>query len=211
MPNSAACLMQLTVSLPPLASPIDLRAAGLRLHQECGEVGGARERRQRLAEHLAAGAGDEARGILLQRMAERIVGGDEEPGVAAFLHRRIDHAVRHRPGVVDEVEMVRSAIAAGDVGRCGAGEDRHLVLLLHQVGDRECRRGQRHIGDDIDALVVEPVARDGDRDVGLQLQVRLHDFRLDRRVVAHEVLDRHLRAEHRAKAGIGRIGAAPCR
>src|SRR5271165_6686344 len=52
---------------------------------------------------------------------------------------------------------------------------------------------------------VEPVARDGDRDVGLQLQIRLHDFRLDRRVVAHDVLDRHLRAEHRTDTGVGGV------
>ena len=156
---------------------------------------------------LPFGAGHEACRVLLQRMAERIVGRDEEPGVGAFLHRGIDDAVRHRPGVVDPMQMVRAAMRAGDVGRGAAGEDRHLVLLLRQIADGESGGGQRHVGDDIDALVVVPIGRDRERDVGLELKIGLDDLGLDAWMGLHEVLDGHLRAEHRTGAGVGGIDA----
>ena len=183
----------------------DLGAAGLGLHQIGREIGRAGEWRQRLAQHLAVRRRDEAGGVAFQRMTEGVVGGDEEPGVAAFLHRRIDHAVRHRPGVVHPVQMVRTAMRAGDVGRGAAGEDRRLVLRLHHVADGERRRGQRHIGDQIDALVVQPVAGDGDRDIGLQLQIGGDQFHLQIGMQFGEILDRQLRAGDRSRAGIGGV------
>lgn len=41
------------------------------------------------AEHLAASLRNRAAGILLQRMAERIIGGDKEPAVAAIAYNRV--------------------------------------------------------------------------------------------------------------------------
>ncbi len=63
MPNSAACLMQFTVSLAAVGEADHLRPARMRLHEIGGEIGGAGERRQRLPQHLAAGTGDEARRV----------------------------------------------------------------------------------------------------------------------------------------------------
>ncbi len=46
------------------------------------------------AEHLAAGLRDQRARVLLQGMAERIVGSNEIPGVEALLHQRIGRGVR---------------------------------------------------------------------------------------------------------------------
>jgi len=89
-PNSAACLMQLTVSVPPLASQY-FGVARLRLTRN-EEKSVCRKRRQRLpvrairaVTKLAASFCSECR---------RHNRGDEIPGVAALFHRRVDHAVR---------------------------------------------------------------------------------------------------------------------
>ena len=82
MPNSAACLIALTKSAPAFARPITLRLRGLRLQQEGREVGRV-ERVPHAAEHLAAGRLENFVGVALERVAEGVVGRDEEPGVAA--------------------------------------------------------------------------------------------------------------------------------
>ena len=61
----------------------DVGARGLRLQQEGGVVGGA-ERMAHGADHFAAGGLDPFGGLLLQIMTERIVGGQEEPFLAAL-------------------------------------------------------------------------------------------------------------------------------
>src|SRR5512144_1071620 len=48
------------------------------------------------AEHLAAVGDDDGRGVALQRLAEGIVGDDEEPGFAAGLDDRLAGAVGQR-------------------------------------------------------------------------------------------------------------------
>src|SRR5581483_6446671 len=45
----------------------------------------------------------------LERMAECIIGGDEEPSVAAGLHQRLAGAVGEHPGVVGPVHAVGRA------------------------------------------------------------------------------------------------------
>ena len=65
--------MQLSVSAPAFDRSEHLGARRLRLHQEGREIGGLRERIGPRAHHLAAGRGDEARRVALQRDAERVV------------------------------------------------------------------------------------------------------------------------------------------
>ena len=62
---------------------------------------------------------DEGLGVALQRVAERIVGGDEEPGVAARLGQRAADALGQHVGVVGELEAPGRALLADEVGRCG--------------------------------------------------------------------------------------------
>ena len=83
-PNSAACLIALVVSPPALASADHLGLRGLRLQQEGGEVRGI-ERMAHVAEHLAAVRLHDLGGVALERMAEGVVGGDEEPAILAAL------------------------------------------------------------------------------------------------------------------------------
>ena len=49
------------------------------------------------AEHLAASGQNFFARLLLQIVAERVVGGDEEPGLAALLQEAARDAVPHRP------------------------------------------------------------------------------------------------------------------
>ena len=103
--------------------------------------------------------------------------------------------------------MVRAAVLAGDVGRGGAGEDCQLVPGLDDVADGEGSRGQRHVGDQVNALIVEPIARYGHGHIRLQLQIGGNKLDLDVGVATSEVLDRELRADHRSLAGIRGIRA----
>ena len=60
----------------------DLRFRALRLQQERGEVRRVQGDADR-AEHLAAIGLDDLAGVLFQRIAESVVGGQEKPGIAA--------------------------------------------------------------------------------------------------------------------------------
>src|SRR5216683_3111547 len=64
-----------------------------------------------------------------QRMTEGIVGGEEEPGIAAGLHQRLAGAVGEHPGVVGPVQGVRRAFGAGERRGRSTRNDEHLVLI----------------------------------------------------------------------------------
>src|ERR1700704_2852797 len=70
----------------------DLGLRRLRLQQEGGEVRGI-ERMLDAAESLAASGGDDRGGITLQRVTKGVVGGQEEPAVAAGLGQRLAGAM----------------------------------------------------------------------------------------------------------------------
>ena len=76
-----------------------------------------------------------------------------------------------------------------------------LVLVARDLVDRERHRGGRHVDDDVDAVLVIPLARDGGADVGLVLVVGRDDLDLQALVGRLEILDRHARGDHRALAG----------
>ena len=87
MPNSAACFSAFWVSPPALASPITLAleaCACSRKDEKSDEFSG----RADVAEHLPPFSLTTLAASRSSADAERIVGGDEEPGVlAAFDHR----------------------------------------------------------------------------------------------------------------------------
>jgi metal-dependent amidase/aminoacylase/carboxypeptidase family protein len=59
------------------------------------------------ADYLAAILQDGRGGVALQRLAECVVGGDEEPCVAAGLGDRSAGSVGQHPGIVGPVNRVR--------------------------------------------------------------------------------------------------------
>ena len=184
----------------------DLGLRRLRLQQERREVGG-RERMAHLAQHLAAVLDHDRRGVALERETEGVVGGEEEPGVAAGLHDRLAGAVGQRPGVVGPVDRVRRALRAGQVGGGGARDQEHLVLVAHDLVDRERDRGGRHVDDHVDLVDVDPGAHDVRADVRLVLMVGADDLDLHALGGGAEILDRHARGDHRALAAQVGIGA----
>ena len=88
---------------------------------------------------------------------------------------------------------VRSELAVDDA--------RNVILrIAHQRIDGEADGGIRHVDDSIDAIDIEPFARDRRSDVGLVLVVGIDDLDLDVLAAAVEILRRHARGFHRAHA-----------
>ena len=108
----------------------DLGLRRLRLQQEGGEVRGV-DRMLDAAENFAAAGRDDGGGISLQRMAEGVIRGQEEPAVAAGLGQRLAGAMREHIGIVGHRNRVRRTGFAGQVGAGAAGIDQDCVLLFH--------------------------------------------------------------------------------
>ena len=177
-----------------------LRARRLRLEQVAREVRAAL-RVARRAEHLAAGLGDDLRRVRLERLAEHVVGGDEEPGVAAVLHDLAAGAVREGPVVVRVVHVVRRALLAGDRGGGGTGEERDPLLLGGHRHHGERGAAVDEVHDRVDLVLVEPLARGVRGDVALVLVVRGDDLDGLAEHLPAEVRDRHLHGEDGPRPG----------
>jgi hypothetical protein len=134
MPNSEGLFDGVDGVATCVREPDDLGSRCLRLQQGRGEVG-AGERVTDLAEHLAAALEHDRFGVALERIAEGIIGGKEEPGVAATLDDRIAGAVRQRPGVVDPVCGIGRARFAGEIGGRRPDCEEHLVLVADDLID----------------------------------------------------------------------------
>ena len=181
----------------------DIGAGGLRLQQEGGVVGGA-ERMAHGAEHFAAGGLDAFHRLLLQIVAEGVIGGQEEPFLAALRDHGFAEAAAIGIGIVGPVHGIRRAFFAGEQRGAGAGADEDLVLLLAHVGDRERNRRVRQVEDGVDAFGVVPAPRDADADVGLVLVIGGDDVDGLAGGLAAIILHGHLRGDDRADALIGR-------
>ena len=200
MPNSAACLIELVVSPPALASPMILAfdaCACSRNEREVLRV----ERCADLAQHLAAVLQHDGFGVALQRQPERVVGGQEEPGVAARLDDRAAGAVGEHPGVVGPVHGIGRACLAGQIRRGRTGGQEHLALVAGDLVDRERDAGIGNVDDDVDLVDVVPLARDAGADVGLVLMVGGDDLDLVAALFDARILDGHPRRRDRARAG----------
>jgi len=144
------------------------------------------------AENLPALRLHEVGCLLFQRIAESIVGGEEEPGIAALLHQGTAGTDRQRMGVVGPVETIGRAGLTGQVGGRGTGDDVDLLLVGRDALHRQRHGGRGQFHDGIDLLGVVPLARDVGGDVRLVLVIGADH--LDRRALhfAAEILDRHL-------------------
>ena len=122
----------------------DLGLRGLRLEQVGGEIRGV-ERHLDRAQHLAAAGGDDRGGVAFERVAEGVIGGDEEPGIAAGLDHRAAGAVRQRNRVVGPMNAGWRAGLAGQVGGGGAGDQERLLALARHVlyRQRDARSARR--------------------------------------------------------------------
>ena len=178
MPNSPACLMRVHRVRTGIRQPDHLRPARLRLDQERREIAVA-QRRQHVAQHLAASLGHEVGGVALQRMAEGVVGGDEEPGIAARLHHRAAGGMRQHPGVHRPMHRGRRALRPGQVGGGPGGVDVDLVHLLADAGHRQRDGAVRHVDDHVDLVAVDPLPRQAGTDVRLVLVVAGDDLHRD--------------------------------
>ena len=177
----------------------DLGLRGLRLQQERGEILRV-ERRAHLAHDLAAVLFDDRRRVALERVAEGIVGGEEEPSVAAGLDHRRSRSVRQHPGVIGPVDGVGIALGARQIGGGGAGDDERLVLVAGDGGHRERDARVRHVDDHVDFVDVVPLVGDVGADVRLVLMVAADEVDLDVGVVLGEIGDGELRRRHRTRA-----------
>ena len=66
-----------------------------------------------MAEHFAAIGLDDRRRVALECLAEGVIGGDEEPSVAAGLHNRLSRCHWPDPGVIGPMDRV--GVAFGPV------------------------------------------------------------------------------------------------
>jgi hypothetical protein len=159
------------------------------------------------AEHLSAARLHHGRGVLLEIVAERIIRGDEEPGIVPGLDHGAAGAVRERVIVVGVVHRDRRAGLVGDAHGGGTVEHDDLVLGLGDVDRGKRGRGGRDVHQRIDVLGVEPFPRDRRGDVRFVLMVGVDHFdRLAEHFPA-EILGRHPGRGHRADAGDVRIEA----
>src|SRR6476659_10538072 len=117
--------------------------------------------------HPAALSVDDGGGVALERRADREIGSDKEPGVAASLHHRLAGTMSQGICIVSPVNRGRRADIGSQARGRGAGREKDLVL-----GARYFLHGKRYSGiwyvnDDVDALGVDPPVRDPSADIGL--------------------------------------------
>jgi hypothetical protein len=105
------------------------------------------------------------------------------------------------------MDGVRGAFLAGQVGGGCAGDQEHLVFVAHDLIDRECDRGGRHVDDHVDLVDINPRTHDVRPNVRLVLMVGADDLNLHALGGRAKILDRHARRDHRALAAQVGIGA----
>jgi hypothetical protein len=89
------------------------------------------------------------------------------------------------------MDRVRGAFRAGQVGSGGARDQEHLVLVAHDLVDRERDRGGGHVNDRVDPAGIDPLAHDVRPDVGLVLMVGAHNLNLHALGGGAEILNCH--------------------
>ena len=153
------------------------------------------------AQHLAAGLQHHIGGVLFQILPERIVRGQEEPGIEALLDRGKTGDIGLREGVEHIMHGIGTAGLVGEPDRSGAVEHDDLVARLGDLAGGERGGGRRDVEDHLDALIVEHVAGDVGGKIGLVEMIGGDDLDLAAEHLAAEILRRHLRGGLAAGAG----------
>src|SRR5664280_3523131 len=184
--------------------PDDLRGGRPRLGDERGEVVIGEGRRNALL-YRAASPRDRGGERLLHVLAERVVGVDDAPALAAVLDNGFAGALGEHGGVVGPGVGVLVAGPPGQRGRAGGDVDEELLPCLGDGGDGERGGGGRDVQDDVGVLPVVHLLRLGVGDVGFVLVVRRDDLDgLGNRlgpVFGLVVVDRHLDRNLAVRAG----------
>ena len=155
------------------------------------------------SDHLAAIADNHFRGVTLQGMAERVIGGQEKPGIAAAFDHLLRGADGKGVGVEHPLHRIGRAELAVEIGRAGRMGDEELLAIIGHLLNRQADRRNRHVDNQVDVIDVVPLPCNARADIGLDLVVGgNHRDRLAQDLAA-EILDRHLRRRDRAGAGRG--------
>ena len=214
-----------------------LSTGALGLKEEGREVLGG-EGRGDFADDFAAILGDGIGGGLLQIVTEGVVGGDEEPALIAFLDHGDGRSIGQRVGVIGPVQGgLGCAGLVGQAVRGAAIVDIGDALLGGQFLQRDADAGIGAAQDEVDILLIDPLAGDVGADIGFVLVIggkkldrspvhcpaHLFDGHLDGRdrsfpvergigaghVQHHADLDR-VTADRPAILGMGRDGEGAC-
>src|SRR4051794_3929595 len=118
-------------------------------------------------------------------MPKGVVGGDEEPAVAAGAHYGRASRFGEHVGIVCPMHGVGAALGASEIGGGSPGVQVDLVLLPGDLVNRKCHRRGGQVDDGVDALI-EPLARYVGADIRLVLVVSLQDFDIE--AAAAEIL-----------------------
>ena len=144
---------------------------------------------------------DHVGGVFLQRIAEGVIGGEEEPARATTLDDFLRGADGERVGVEHPLHRIGRAEFSVEIGGAGRMGDEELFLLVGDALHRQSDGGDRHVDDQVDLAAIVPFARDAGGDIGLELMVGgNHCDRLAQNVAA-EIRHRHFGGRHRARSG----------
>ena len=177
----------------------DLGLGTLRLKEKRTHVGGV-QGKANLAQHRAAACRHRLADIVRERMAEGIVDGDEKPAVIACGR----HDLRQAEAIgIARVNPLRGGFGAGLAGeiRGSGGDEGDLVQILRQALHGEAHGRVGEVGDDVHAVLGEPLPRLGGADVRLVLVIGEDQLDLLAEDRAAELLDGHPRGLRRAGAG----------
>lgn len=152
----------------------DLGARRLRGQEIGGEIRRV-EGKAHAADHRSAYFADGGRAVAQYGAAEGIIDGDEVPGLGHALAHRADQARGQRVCIVGPMRHERRTGRAGDVRGRGAGNQRRVAAHVGEVGDGQTDRADREIGDGVDMVDVEPLARNGGGHIRLVLMVGCDD------------------------------------
>ena len=152
------------------------------------------------AEHLSAGREHRTGRVGFERMAEGIVDGEKEPGIAAFGHDRAGETRRQCVAVVNPRCLRRRAGFAGEGRAADRSRNGDAIAFGRELLDGKRDRGIVEADGHVDVFGVEPAAGDGRADVGLFLMIGNGDLDRFAEYGAAGILDRHACGDRRAWA-----------
>src|SRR6516165_3998228 len=159
------------------------------------------------SQYLAAICFDDGRRVPLERMTERIVSGDEEPGVPTLPDHGLARRLGQSIGIIGPVHASRRARFAGQIRRARGGDEKNAIPLPGNLLNGERDGGHRNVNDGVDALLIEPLARNIRADVRLVLMVSRDDLDFSPQHGATKIFYSELRGDHGAYSAQVRVKA----